>query len=340
MNGRLLDPKLGRVISADPLVPDPLYSQSYNRFSYVYNNPLKYTDPSGYTPCDWFRRVCDIFEGMREFSETHGRSCPPASCRSGFDAWHDAPAGSEPYLDAIAWYMAQQMAEQPAQAPPVGVPVQEHTRDQTDQEGTKPLTYPSPLQRRPTIDEALEATRAHIRELDASLAQTQEMYARFDAEWESLEEATSWRHSVADLLDATANALTAADLLLAGPTGEGILPAAILKGGARRLVEGGAARALPSPRTWLLDNATDQTLRNRIHMLYRPKARIGNGGTADAVRYELQTGQLLSPKGHFEKAILERDGLLRDLASGRLNETDTRIARQLLSDLQHALQGQ
>ena len=101
-----------------------------------------------------------------------------------------------------------------------------------------------------------------------------------------------------------------------------------------------AGLALPSPRNWLLDNVTDRTLRNRINNLYRPNARIGNGGTADAVRYELQTGQLLSPKGHFEKAILERDGLLRDLASGRLNETDARIARQLLSDLQNALQRQ
>ena len=48
MNGRVYDPSIGRFISADPTVPDPLYSQSFNRYSYVYNSPLEYTDPSGF----------------------------------------------------------------------------------------------------------------------------------------------------------------------------------------------------------------------------------------------------------------------------------------------------
>ncbi len=48
MNGRVYDPTLGRFLSADPYVPDPTASQSFNRYSYVYNNPLSYTDPSGF----------------------------------------------------------------------------------------------------------------------------------------------------------------------------------------------------------------------------------------------------------------------------------------------------
>ena len=48
MNGRLYDPVLGRMISADPFVPQPGNLQSYNRYSYVSNNPLSYVDPSGY----------------------------------------------------------------------------------------------------------------------------------------------------------------------------------------------------------------------------------------------------------------------------------------------------
>jgi len=35
-------------VSADPLVPFPTFSQSYNRYSYVLNSPLSYTDPSGF----------------------------------------------------------------------------------------------------------------------------------------------------------------------------------------------------------------------------------------------------------------------------------------------------
>ena len=48
MNGRLYDPFIGRFISADPFVQAPDNSQSYNRYSYVWNNPMTYTDPTGY----------------------------------------------------------------------------------------------------------------------------------------------------------------------------------------------------------------------------------------------------------------------------------------------------
>lgn len=48
MNGRIYDPTLGRFLQADPHIQAPKNSQSYNRYSYVLNNPLSYTDPSGY----------------------------------------------------------------------------------------------------------------------------------------------------------------------------------------------------------------------------------------------------------------------------------------------------
>lgn len=48
MNGRVYDPVIGRFLSADPFVQVPEFSQSLNRYSYVFNNPLSATDPSGY----------------------------------------------------------------------------------------------------------------------------------------------------------------------------------------------------------------------------------------------------------------------------------------------------
>jgi RHS repeat-associated protein len=48
MNGRIYDPLLGRMLQADPFIQFPTNAQSYNRYSYVLNNPLAYTDPSGY----------------------------------------------------------------------------------------------------------------------------------------------------------------------------------------------------------------------------------------------------------------------------------------------------
>jgi RHS repeat-associated protein len=48
MNGRVYDPLVGLFISPDPLIQEPFNPLSYNRYSYVQNNPLKFTDPSGY----------------------------------------------------------------------------------------------------------------------------------------------------------------------------------------------------------------------------------------------------------------------------------------------------
>jgi RHS repeat-associated protein len=50
MNGRVYDPRIGRFVSPDPIVQAPWFSQSYNRYAYVFGSPLSYTDPSGYEP--------------------------------------------------------------------------------------------------------------------------------------------------------------------------------------------------------------------------------------------------------------------------------------------------
>ena len=63
MNGRVFDPVLGRFLSADPLVDDAGDSQAYNRYSYVSNNPLNATDPSGYTKLGNFL-LADAIGGM------------------------------------------------------------------------------------------------------------------------------------------------------------------------------------------------------------------------------------------------------------------------------------
>ncbi|NOU15931.1 MAG: hypothetical protein HOO91_00030 [Bacteroidales bacterium] len=48
MNGRLYDPYLQRFLSPDPFVQSPNNAQNYNRYTYCLNNPLAYTDPTGY----------------------------------------------------------------------------------------------------------------------------------------------------------------------------------------------------------------------------------------------------------------------------------------------------
>jgi len=48
MNGRLYDYRLGRFLSVDPIISNPANSQSINPYSYIGNNPLSGTDPTGY----------------------------------------------------------------------------------------------------------------------------------------------------------------------------------------------------------------------------------------------------------------------------------------------------
>jgi hypothetical protein len=44
----MYDPRLGRFLTPDPIIAAPHFSQSWNPYSYVLNNPLAYVDPSGF----------------------------------------------------------------------------------------------------------------------------------------------------------------------------------------------------------------------------------------------------------------------------------------------------
>lgn len=52
-------------MSPDPFIQAPFNSQSYNRYSYVFNNPLSYTDPSG-------KLTCSEGEGMKVCTRDSG----------------------------------------------------------------------------------------------------------------------------------------------------------------------------------------------------------------------------------------------------------------------------
>ena len=48
MKGRIFDPAARLFLTPDPFIPDPLSSQSYNRYTYVLNNPATLIDPTGF----------------------------------------------------------------------------------------------------------------------------------------------------------------------------------------------------------------------------------------------------------------------------------------------------
>ena len=49
-NAHFYDPLIGRFISPDTIVPGAGNPQAFNRYSYGFSNPLKYTDPDGHNP--------------------------------------------------------------------------------------------------------------------------------------------------------------------------------------------------------------------------------------------------------------------------------------------------
>ncbi len=50
---RYYDAVLARFVQPDTIIPSLWNPQSYNRYAYTLNNPLRYTDPSGQGPLDW-----------------------------------------------------------------------------------------------------------------------------------------------------------------------------------------------------------------------------------------------------------------------------------------------
>ncbi|SDS20928.1 RHS repeat-associated core domain-containing protein [Halopseudomonas litoralis] len=70
MNGRLYDPIIARFISADPHI-DGLYStQGLNSYSYVHNNPLSATDPSGYFLKKIFKGIKKALSGLNSIRKS------------------------------------------------------------------------------------------------------------------------------------------------------------------------------------------------------------------------------------------------------------------------------
>ena len=82
MNGRIFNPYIGRFMTADPQIQAPGMSQSYNRYSYIMNNPLGGTDPSGF---GWFS---DFFHSVNTFLQN------PFKIENAYSVLHNQPGGA------------------------------------------------------------------------------------------------------------------------------------------------------------------------------------------------------------------------------------------------------
>lgn len=135
MNGRIYDPLVARFMSADPLVQDAYGSQSYNRYSYVWNNPTNHTDPSGFTAmqvvtivgqrpvltCDWCAK--DGFQWLLRELQAGARAAPRVALRGSVildlvlmpGNWNTRPGAGELFNADAPWRNGAKARYTPAQ---------------------------------------------------------------------------------------------------------------------------------------------------------------------------------------------------------------------------------
>lgn len=112
MNGRVYDPELGRFISADPHIQAPYVTNSFNRYAYVLNNPLKYTDPTGFYWEDFSEHVSDALDRFsdwlsgRTHSEGDGNGSDNDNNESGkpdeLSGWQNANQEFESFIKSYS----------------------------------------------------------------------------------------------------------------------------------------------------------------------------------------------------------------------------------------------
>ncbi len=108
---RAYDPAIGRFVSPDSIVPDPSNPQSLNRYSYVYNNPLGFVDPSGNSP-EWFDKAW-----LEEFKRVHKRDPDESDINYRYHSMNATSRGDDWSLDIWKTHPANTTPTNPVTPP-------------------------------------------------------------------------------------------------------------------------------------------------------------------------------------------------------------------------------
>ena len=82
----------------------------------------------------------------------------------------------------------------------------------------------------------------------------------------------------------------------------------------------------------------DSNLKKIVDLNYRQHAKIGNGSTAAAIRYEIQTGEKVFAKSHYQKGkdtIIYLEKWLKNNPTARSG--DRAAAENIIKDLHNSL---
>ena len=97
-------------------------------------------------------------------------------------------------------------------------------------------------------------------------------------------------------------------------------------------------RKSATARENLLSASKTEQVKRIVGELYREGSRIGNGGTADAIRSEKRTGEKVGGKSHLQKGE-ERLRQIEKILKEFPDHPDRGILEFLRKDLQDALKG-
>jgi RHS repeat-associated protein len=100
MNARVYDPTIGRFMSPDDVTSDLYDGQSFNRYTYVDNNPLSYTDPTGHDLTANFGQIF-IQPAPEEVPGYAHRGEGDDSWRGGFPGPNMSPDPYWPHIEAM-----------------------------------------------------------------------------------------------------------------------------------------------------------------------------------------------------------------------------------------------
>ena len=85
-----------------------------------------------------------------------------------------------------------------------------------------------------------------------------------------------------------------------------------------------------------MTEATTDEVRNIVGELYREGAGVGDGGTADAIREELASGESVGGRSHVRKGR-ERLRQIERILRRNPNHPDRELLERLADDLRNAL---
>lgn len=92
-------------------------------------------------------------------------------------------------------------------------------------------------------------------------------------------------------------------------------------------------------KAWSKPQVADARMKNIVGDLFKPGAKVGNGSTADAVRHELRTGELVGGRNHLTKARETLTRLRNHMNDLEASPADKGTAKLLAEDLINAMRG-